>query len=340
MDRESVRDTDRVPHGGTTDRDVLDLSANTNPRSPPGTTAVYEAALAASRRYPDDGYPEFREAAASVVGCEPGQVVPTPGGLAAIRLALATAVDPGDRVAVPAPSFGEYAREVRLQGGDPEFVPSDGILDVDPTDYAVVVVCTPNNPTGALPDRGDLVALVDRCADADTRLLADEAFLGYTEQASLASHPAVVVARSLTKLYGLPGLRAGYAVATGAARDDLATARRAWNLGAPAAAVGTHCLRQHEFVRETREAVRRERHRLQEGLEPAFDVHPSAAPFLLLDCGGQDVDELLADARDQGVVLRDARTFRGLDSHVRVAVKDHAATDRALEVLDVRTDDA
>ncbi|WP_440990727.1 aminotransferase class I/II-fold pyridoxal phosphate-dependent enzyme [Haloarchaeobius baliensis] len=340
MDRESVRDADRVPHGGTTDRDVLDLSANTNPRSPPGTTAVYDAALAESRRYPDDDYPAFREAAAAVVDVAPEQVVPTPGGLAAIRLALATAVDPGDRVAVPSPSFGEYAREVRLQGGTPEFLPVDGVLDVDPADYAVVVVCTPNNPTGALPDRSELVALADRCTDAGTRLLADEAFLGYTEQASLAGHPAVVVARSLTKLYGLPGLRAGYAVATGAALDDLTTARRAWNLGAPAAAVGAHCLRQDEFVRETRATVRRERRRLRDGLEPAFDVHPSAAPYLLLDCGDRDVDALLASARERGVVLRDARTFRGLDAHVRVAVKDAAATDRTLEVLDVHDDHA
>lgn len=340
MDRESVRDAGRVPHGGTTDRDVLDLSANTNPRSPPGTTAAYDAALAESRRYPDDDYAEFRAAAAAVVDADPAQVVPTPGGLAAIRLALATAVDPGDRVAVPAPSFGEYAREVRLQGGEPAFVPVDEILDVDPAEFAVVVVCTPNNPTGALPDRPDLVALADRCADAGTRLLADEAFLGYTEQASLAGHRAVVVARSLTKLYGLPGLRAGYAVATGAARDDLATARRAWSLGAPAAAVGAHCLRQQGFVRGTRETVRRERRRLCEALESAFEVRPSAAPFLLLDCEDRDVDALLTAASERGVVLRDARTFRGLDSHVRVAVKDRAATDRTLEVLDVRADDA
>ncbi|MFD1644462.1 aminotransferase class I/II-fold pyridoxal phosphate-dependent enzyme [Haloarchaeobius litoreus] len=340
MDRESVRDAERVPHGGTTDRDVLDLSANTNPRSPPGTTAVYDATLAESRRYPDDDYAEFREAAATVVGVDPDQVVPTPGGLAAIRLALATAVDPGDRVAVPAPSFGEYAREVRLQDGEPVFLRPEAVLDVDPGDFAAVVVCTPNNPTGALPDRSALVALADRCADAGTRLLADEAFLGYTGQASLAGHDAVVVARSLTKLYGLPGLRAGYAVATGAAREDLATARRAWNLGAPAAAVGAHCLRQHGFVRETRETVRRERRRLRDGLEPSFEVHPSAAPYLLLDCGDRDVDALLADAREQGVVLRDARTFRGLDSHVRVAVKNDDTTDRTLEVLDVRPDDA
>ncbi|WP_439025416.1 threonine-phosphate decarboxylase [Haloarchaeobius sp. DT45] len=334
MDPDSVRAAERVPHGGTTDRAVLDLSANTNPETPPETESVYRAALAEADRYPDDGYDEFRTAAADFVGCRPEQMVPTPGGLAAIRLAIQTTVRQGDTVAVPYPSFGEYAREVRLQGAEPVLVPQDEILNTDPTDHAMVVVCTPNNPTGECPPREDLVALADRCADADTTLLADEAFLGYTDQRSLAGHDAVVVARSLTKLFGLPGLRAGYAVATGEDRDALDTARRAWNLGTPAAAVGAHCLRQTGFVESTRETVVRERTRLREALSPEFDVSPSDAPFLLVDCGDRDVDALLDRARESGVVFRDARTFRGLDSHVRIAVKDRDATDRALAALD------
>ncbi|WP_435361201.1 threonine-phosphate decarboxylase CobD [Haloarchaeobius sp. DFWS5] len=344
MDPDAVRRAERVPHGGSTDPAVLDLSANTNPEAPPGVDSAYEDALPAATRYPDDDYPDFRAAAAEFVGCLPEQVVPTPGGLAAIRLAIETALEPGDRVAVPYPSFGEYAREVELQGAEPVFVPAAEIVDVNTAAYDLVVVCTPNNPTGTCPAHDRLVALADRCVDAGTRLLVDEAFLGYTDRPSLTGHEGAVVARSLTKLFGLPGLRAGYAVATGEALADLQTARRTWNLGTPAAAVGTHCLGCQTFVDETRATVRRERARLRTALEPACDVAPSDAPFLLLDCGDRDVDALLATAREAGVVLRDARTFRGLDSHLRVAVKDAAATDRLLavldsEVLDVRVDD-
>ncbi len=332
-----------MPHGGESDPAVLDLSANTNPKTPPGVEDVYETALAEATRYPDDGYADFRAAAAAFVGCDPSQVVPTPGGLAAIRLTIETAVGPGDRVAVPAPSFGEYAREVRLQGAEPVFVPHDELCDVDPAGVALVVCCTPNNPTGDCPAPERLAALADRCADAGTTLLADEAFLGYTARDSLAGRDGVVVARSLTKLFGLPGLRAGYAVATGERLAALRTARRTWNLGTPAAAVGAHCLRQRAFVSETREIVGRERERLRNALEPTYSVHPSEAPFVLVDCGGRDadchdVDSVLGRARERDVSLRDARTFRGLDTHVRVAVKDRTATDRTLEVFDVRTD--
>ncbi len=333
MDPDAVREVDRVPHGGSDDPDVLDFSANTNTETPPGVEAIYREAFEASRRYPDDDYTEFRDAAAAYVGCNAEQVVPTPGGLAAIRLAIETTVEAGDSVLVPTPSFGEYAREVELQGADPAFVTHDRVLDADPAEHALAIVCTPNNPTGEACDPDALQAFAARCRDADTRLLVDEAFLGFTDITSLASEEGVIVARSLTKLFGLPGLRAGFAVATGAELGALKTARRAWNLGTPAASVGAHCLRAEEFVAETRQRIDRERERLREALAVGFEVYPSEAPFLLLDVGDRDVDDLLSHARQHGLALRDARTFRGLDSHVRVAVKDADANDRLLEVL-------
>jgi histidinol-phosphate aminotransferase/threonine-phosphate decarboxylase len=325
----------RVPHGSSDDPDLLDFSANTNPRVPPGTHEVFAEAFDAARSYPDDGYPEFRAAAADFVDCAPEQVVPTAGGLEAIRLAIATTVRPGDSVLLPAPSFGEYAREVRLQGGNPDFVAHDAILDADPADHALAVVCNPNNPTGECYDPSVLRAYADRCRDADTTLLVDEAFLGFTDQSSLAGHPACVVARSLTKLFGLPGVRMGYAVATDDALDRLATARRAWSMSTAAAAVGTYCYGQTEFVAATRERVISERQRMAERLATRFEVFPSDAPYLLFDTGDESVDATLASARDAGIALRDARTFRGLDSHIRVAVRLPDENDRLLEVLGV-----
>lgn len=333
MDPASVRDAARVPHGGHGDPDILDFSANVNPAVPPKARDAYTAAFATSRRYPDDAYPDFRSAAANYVGCESAQVVPTAGGLAALRLAFETQLAPGDRVLVPAPSFGEYAREIELQGATPEFVPHDTLLGADVADYALVVACTPNNPTGdALPPDG-LRAFAARCRAADTTLVVDEAFLGFTTRPSLAGTPGVVVARSLTKLFGLPGLRAGFAVATGDALDALATARPTWGLGTPAAIVGAVSMRDDEFVSRTRERVAAERARLTERLAAlGFDVHPSDAPFLLLDVG-RDPGHLVDACLERGVAVRDATTFRGLDSHVRVAVRTPDENDRLLEVL-------
>lgn len=323
----------RVPHGSSDDPLQLDFSANTNPLVPPGTREVFADAFDAARSYPDDGYPEFRAVAAAFVDCGPEQVVPTAGGLEAIRLAIATTVRAGDTVLLPAPSFGEYAREVRLQGGDPIFVNHDGILDADPAGHAIAVVCNPNNPTGECYDPGALRTFADRCRDAGTTLLVDEAFLGFTDHPSLAGREGTLVARSLTKLFGLPGVRMGYAVATADALDRLVTARRAWSMSTAAAAVGTHAYGSTEFVVETRERVARERERMRDRLESRFDVYPSDAPFLLFETGS--VDDLLSTARERSIALRDARTFRRLDSHVRVAVRLPEENDRLLAVLDV-----
>jgi len=334
MNFDAAREGPRTPHGSSDDPAVLDFSANCNPEVPDGVERVYREAFAAARTYPPEPPRDYRAAAAAYVDCAPDDVVPTPGGLAALRLTIDLAVDAGDPVAVPFPSFGEYAREVRLQGGEPVFVPQVGILDVDPGNHALVVVCTPNNPTGEAADTDRLRDLAARCRDAGTPLLVDEAFLGFTDRPSLAGEDGVIVARSLTKLFGLPGIRAGFAVARGEWGAALSNARRTWNLGAPALATGAYCMRREGFVRDTRDRVASERERMAAALADAgYDVHPSDAPFLLLDTGDRRADAVVAHTAEAGVAIRDATTFRGLDSHVRVAVRTPAENDRLLEVL-------
>lgn len=350
MDPDSVLESVRVPHGGESDRTVLDFSANTNPFVPDGVEDVYAEALEDARRYPDDDYPEFRAAAAEYVDCDVENIIPTPGGLAAIRLAMETTLEPGDKALVPYPSFGEYAREVTLQGATPLFVAQDAMLEATTNlleSCALAVVCTPNNPTGEAADAEAFERFARRCGDAGTTLLVDEAFLGFTDKPSAASRSwdpeqtrdHVIVARSLTKLFGLPGIRVGFAVASGDRRDRLETARRSWCLGTPAVRIGTYCLGKESFVAATRERVDRERERMRAALETRFDVAPSDAPYLLCDAGNEDVSEIIETASERGVAIRDARTFRSLESHFRVAVKDKNRNDQALEALGVEPPD-
>lgn len=333
MDTEAVRSVDREPHGSADEADLLDFSANTNPLVPDGVREAFVESFDAARRYPVEPPVEFRETAAAYVGCAREQVVPTPGGLAAIRLTIEVTVEAGDEVLVPAPSFGEYGREVRLQGADPNYVIHDDLLAVDPDDYALVVVCNPNNPTGDAYDDQGLRAYADRCHKVGTPVLVDEAFLGFTDRPSLAGTEGVIVARALTKLFGLPGIRAGFAASTGDLREALLSARRTWNIGTAALAVGTVCMRDDAFVTETRERVRSERERMADALGKQFGVYPSESPFLLLDVGERDVSDLVTAVRREGVAIRDATTFRGLDSHVRVAVRLPEENDRLLEVM-------
>jgi L-threonine-O-3-phosphate decarboxylase len=333
MDPDAVAGVARVPHGGASDATLLDFSANTNPDRPQGVVSVYESAYGAATKYPEDDYCAYRTAAGEYLGCEPLNVVPTAGGIEALRLAFGVTLGTGDTALLPKPSFGEYEREIRLQGATPTFATHDGLLDADPGSYDAVVVCNPNNPTGDSYPRAELVAYAERCRAADTVLIVDEAFLDFTDHRTLAGEPGVVVARSLTKIFGLPGLRMGMAIATDDLHDRLEAARPAWGLSTPAADVGTYCLRRTKFVAETRDRVRRERRRMADHLRDAFEVYPSEAPFLLLGVRDRPVRDVVDDARREGIVVRDATTFRGLDSHIRVAVRRPAENDRLVDAL-------
>jgi histidinol-phosphate/aromatic aminotransferase/cobyric acid decarboxylase-like protein len=333
MDPDAVTDVDRGRHGGASDATVLDFSANTNPDRPRGVAGVFESAYGACDRYANDDYCEYRTAAGTYLGCEPRRVVPAAGGTEALRLAFEVTLSPDDEALLPRPSFGEYEREVRLQGVDPTFVPHRHLPRTDPEGYDVAVVCNPNNPTGDAYSRSDLGAFAADCREAGTVLIVDEAFLDFTDRRTLAGEPGTIVTRSLTKMFGLPGLRCGLAVATGDLRDRLEAARPAWGLSVPAVDVGTYCLGRTAFVAETRDRVRRERRRMTAALDDVFDVFPSEAPFLLFDVGDRAVSDVLDDARAAGIAVRDATTFRGLDSHVRVAVRRQYENDRLLEAL-------
>lgn len=336
MDPNSVDSVERVPHGGHADSDHVEFSANVNPETPPDVEVVFEGSFGATKKYPPEPPVEFVDAASDYVGVPPETVVPTPGGLAAIRLAIATTVGPGDTVLVPRPSFGEYSREVRLQGAEPVDTPAADILETDPGDHDLAIVCNPNNPTGRGYDRDRLLAFIRRAGQTDTPVLVDEAFLGFTRDETVAGTENAMVARSLTKLFGLPGLRAGFVVATGAYLGRLSAARRPWNVGVPALRVGAYCMRQEEFVAETRARVERERERMVNALDGRYTVTPSSAPFLLLEVTEEPVDDVIARCERRELTIRDARSFATLDSHVRVAIR-RPAENRRLEaaLLDV-----
>lgn len=333
MNRDATIRTDRVPHGRGGDPGVLDCTSGANPKRPSGVARVYQSALSSARTYPNDDYCEFRIAAGEFAGCDPQHVVPTGGGMAALRLAVGATVGPGDDVAVPYPSFPEYRREIRVQGGTPRFVRWAAITDVDPGEYALVVAPNPNDPTGTAYADEALRDLAHRCRAAGTPLLVDEAHLGFTNRISMAGVPGTVVVRAPMATFGFPGIRAGFAVATGELLTALENGRPAWSLGVPGMAVATHCMADTEFLAETRQWASAERERVGAALSAEFGVHPSDSQLLVVDVGDRDPAAVVRRARDEGVAIRDVSNCRGLDSHVGVALKKPEANDRLVETL-------
>jgi histidinol-phosphate/aromatic aminotransferase/cobyric acid decarboxylase-like protein len=334
MDPRSVLDVEQVAHGGTDDASLLDFSVGINAEVPGGLAPSYESSLSASRQFQLDDHAEFRTAAASHLGCDSRNVVPVAGYVAGVRLALGVTVEVGDSVLVPVPACGEYTREARLQGATVTRAPVTEMLERDPAPHAAVVVAPLGSPTGYAYDEAALRAYAERCRDADTLLLVDETFLGFTDRPSLAGEPGVVVVQSLTNLFGLPGLRAGVAAAVGDLRERLERARGTWTLSVPAVSVATECLGHREFLERTRDRIREERARLVDELSAlGFDVHPGDGPLVLFETT-RPVSVLKERTREHGIAVRDATTYRRLDSHVRVTVRRPEENDRLLRALE------
>lgn len=324
---------------------MIDFSANLNPIGMPDSqTAISE--IEGIFHYPDNNYPKLRAVSAEFVEACSGtngtnritaeNIVPVNGSSELIRLFAEAVIERGDRVITPAPTFDEYAFQCRLFGADVQYHDYSKILELSSgqiSDASAVFLCNPNNPTGDLIAGDEVRRLSDRCSDAETFLFVDEAFIELSDPAQSVAHSVfdsdfVVVLRSLTKVFAVPGLRLGFGIASAEVAELLNRARLVWNVGAPAEAIGTDMMEacmKGDYLKRSIALIKREREYLMEAFTSrGFSPHESAVNFILVDISniGMDSYEMVERLAGKGVLIRDAATFQGLDGrHVRVAVR-------------------
>lgn len=313
---------------------LLDFAVNvwSAPR-PPGLRAALAAALD-EQRYPD---PAAATAALARRHARPAEEVLTLNGACEAFWLLARVLGPRLAACVH-PSFTEPEVALRAAGVEVVRVPRRAGEDwaLRPADVPeaadLVVLGNPNNPTGTL-DRADVVASLARPGRV---LVVDESFMDFVpgEPQSLAARsdvPGLVVVRSLTKLWALPGVRAGYLLAPAGLVRLLAAHRQPWSVNAPALAALAWCAADRTTPARVAAEVLDARADLEARLDavPGLRRWPSAASFLLLERAGGD-----HGLRARGIAVRPAHTFPGLSNdHLRVAVRrppEHAALAAAL----------
>ena len=314
-----------VPEGG-----FLDFSQNINPLgAPPMALGAAQRALEEEAgTYPDLSYRELREALGAYVGVDPRTVVPTNGGAEALFLA-ARAAGRGGNALILDPTFSEYAPAAEAAGLSPlrrvARRPEDGFaLDqaatADLDGAAVVFLCNPNNPTGGVLGRRGGIEMGVRVREAGAVLVVDEAFVDFVPEASVADavDEHLLVARSFTKFFAIPGLRLGCLILPDATRA--LALQPSWPVNAVAAAAGIASARDAGFAERSIREVSRLREELSAALAalPGLTVSPGAANFLLVR-GPDGLTERLARG---GVLVRGCAPFAGLGpSYFRVAVR-------------------
>jgi histidinol-phosphate aminotransferase len=323
--------------------DLVDLAVNVRSGTPPGWLRERIAeSLTGLAAYPDGR--RARAAVAARHGLPTERVLLTAGAAEAfVLLARALRVS---RPVVVHPQFTEPEAALRDAGHEVRRVllrQEDGFrLDPDavPDDADLVVVGNPTNPTSVLHPADTLTSL----ARPGRVLVVDEAFMDAVpgELESLAGDtdvPGLVVLRSLTKTWGLAGLRIGYVLAEPALIAELERAQPLWPVSTPALAAAEACMTR-AALGEADAAARRmcaERAHLLAGLdefEEVEAVHAAEGPFVLVRTARAEA--VRARLRTYGFAVRRGDTFPGLDGEwLRLAVRDRATTNRFLQALDL-----
>ena len=305
--------------------DAIDFSSNILPHGP-SPKVIAAIASAAIDRYPDRESDELRSAISEHYGVERDRLLIGNGCSEVIHLIAATLLEPGDRAVVLGPTFSEYARASRLALAKVE--------DKEPLDAKMVWVCNPNNPTAQVIPRDQFISWLEQ--HRETWFVVDESYIEFSETAeSLLPwshlHPNLIVLRSMTKSFAIPGVRLGFAVLSPEACERLRSRRVPWNVSSLAQAAGVAALSDPAYYESALRDVRESKRKLVNDLVLAdFEVLPGDANFFLLRT--DDARSLREKLLRQGMVVRDCASF-GLNDCVRIAARDQASNDRLVDAL-------
>jgi histidinol-phosphate aminotransferase len=293
---------------------------------PPGT----QAALSARADYPEGTYRELRDAAASYAGCESDEIAIDAGADGLIGLVARTFLAADRRAAIEDPTYSVYAIASRIEGAEVVAAPRTLEALAEAARGAHVLwICNPGNPTGELFTAEDLARVAD--ALPKTVVCVDEAYYEYAGETT-APHarerPNLICVRTLSKAFGLAGLRVGYAIASRAVAGEL-TARRA---PAPvsnfAAALGADALRRPELAEAEVKAVLDERERLRTAfLGAGWETPESHANFVVVRT--RDAPTLAAELERRGLLIR------SYADALRISIRSPADDDLLLTALGI-----
>ncbi len=332
-------------------KEIIDFSASINPLGPPPSARnAFIRSYREISRYPDPYGEKLKEALAKRQGMKTAEVLVGNGSTQLLYL-LCAALRPRTALVI-GPAFSEYANALTLAGSNIRSLSltvDDGfqfsterLMAAWEKNCDLIVLTTPNSLTGRLIPKGEIENIARFALVRKNFVVVDEAFIDFVEDESvkmLVQHnPFVIVLRSLTKYYALPGLRLGYLIGQARRVAQLAAFREPWSVNGPALSVALACLADAGFTAKTERWLERERTFLFHGLAQLDGLHPfsSRTNFLLVKIEKPDVDalELRSFLLRRKILIRACNSFAELSGDFfRVAVRRRADNRRLLGAL-------
>jgi histidinol-phosphate aminotransferase len=330
------------------DSGIAQLASNESPFPPhPAVVEAISRAAAHSNRYPDPGATLLRRRIAERFDADPDGVAVANGSCEILLAGALALCEPGAELVFAWPSFSMYpylaplsgAREIRVPLVEGDVHGLDAMLAEITAATQVVVVCNPNNPTGThLPAEriGEFMANVPQ----HVTVLLDEAYIEFQlhddPDATVdlrRDFPNLILLRTFSKVYGLAGLRVGYALCSGNFRRAVDAVRQPFSVNAVAQAAAAEAIRHGDDVARRVEQTVAERVFVEEGLrELGLETPDSHANFSWVHLGDRDEGEVVGALAEAGIVVR-AGTPLGGPGHIRVTYGSHQENERFLEAL-------
>ncbi|MBN1167864.1 MAG: histidinol-phosphate aminotransferase family protein [Methanospirillaceae archaeon] len=317
-------------HGGQVKRfreefngSFLEFSASLNPISPKLTVPSDTTAI---KEYPDDSFTKLKMIIARFHNRNPDEVVVGNGSAEIIRSFCHAVLQNNATAHIPGHSFGEYAQSARICGAT---------VSRNTSGAAATFLCNPNNPTGELCRRDDILAYGDDVHKEGGILFVDEAFLDLArpkESIADVSSPHLFVMRSLTKSFAIPGIRFGYGLGDPSLVAMMEMIRPPWSVNAIAEEMAIEAFSHINDLCVSRSYIRRERsYLLDQFFLMDLLAYPASANFILLRIKSP-VARVCSAMVQRGILIRDCTSF-GLPDCIRVAVMRHEENRQLVEAL-------
>lgn len=291
----------------------IKLNTNENPFPPSqlAIAAIQEAAANRLNVYPDATARSFRITAAEVCGVQPENIICGNGSDDILTILTRTFVSPGTRIRIPYPSYVLYRTLAEIQGATTEEIRFENDWSL-PTDFArpaddlsLVFLPNPNSPTGTMVSNSELLEMA---RSLNCPLVVDEAYGDFAETSAielLGQAENLIVTRSLSKSYGLAGLRFGFAIASPGIIEQMMKVKDSYNCDSLSIAGAAAALSDREWFSENRAKIIELRGSLQAGLNRlGFQTVPSQGNFIWCQHPSHSAQSLYAQLKENRILVR------------------------------------
>jgi threonine-phosphate decarboxylase len=323
---------------------LIDFSISTNPLGvPKKAIESIRQHLNLIHHYPDPDHEWLLEALAKSAGVAPNNVVVGNGSTELIYLFNEVFLENGYEAVIPVPTFSEYKAAIERFGGNMVFIKcvsaNNFKLNLEELEKAIskktriIFLCNPNSPTGWLYKKGDILRIIKLAAEKNVLVFIDEDYIDFVDDGKRYSmaeyvkeHNNLFVLRSLTKFFGLAGVRIGFGIGSSDLVKILKRVIMPWSVNSLAMFAAAEAVKDTDFIKRSRLLLSKSKRQMLEMFKtiPWLKVYPSETNFLLIEIIREDLNstQLAEGLAKKGLLIRDCIDFDGLNNRFfRVTVR-------------------